>query len=221
MTEQHLSADKANAAHFVSQVLSDVLGWSRYPDPKSLTGEWWDANKQGVSKVVYSAMQAFDDDPVTCQKLTHARKLSFEFLALLYHSPELAAVKASEWKVGRDLDLYNELGKLAQFFGAWEVDLPSGEKPDINTWALTRGQNSKITISDQMMVLFKNDDSILDRKALSDEVAKILGCSASAVRHPTNSTWKFYQTEQARRKKLRQELKGKRWTDSEQNDAVN
>jgi|GEM_PF-6578426 len=92
---------------------------------------------------------------------------------------------------------------------------------EVNPWTLARGQNSKITISDQMVVLFKNDDSIVDRKGLSAAVAKILGCSASAVRHPTHATWFFYQTEQARRKKLRQELKGKRWTDSEQNDAVN
>ena len=88
-----------------------------------------------------------------------------------------------------------------------------------NVWKQAREQNSKITISDQMQTLFIKDDSIVDRKNLSGVVAGILGCSDSAVRSRNNAAWKFYRTEQAKRKKLRKELKNKRSVDSEQNDA--
>ena len=90
---------------------------------------------------------------------------------------------------------------------------------ETNLWKQARELNPKITISDQMMTLFTKDESIVDRKNLSGEVARILGCSPQAVRHPDNGAWKYYRTEQARRKKTRQDLKGKRWVDSEQNDA--
>ena len=89
----------------------------------------------------------------------------------------------------------------------------------VNPWKQAREKNTKITIADQMVLLFKQDDSIVDRKNLSGAVAEILGCSDKAVRHRDNATWKIYRTEQARRKTIRQELKGKRWTDSEQNDG--
>lgn len=89
---------------------------------------------------------------------------------------------------------------------------------DTNVWKQARDLNSKITVSDQMATLFKNDNSIVDRKSLSKEVASILGCTAGAVRL-AKPAWTIYRTEQARMKQIRQELKGKRWTDSEQNDS--
>lgn len=88
-----------------------------------------------------------------------------------------------------------------------------------NVWKEARELNSKITIPVQMIALFKNDNSIVDRKSLSKAVSTILGCSESAVRHPGNEAWKFFRTELARRKKLRQERQGKRWVESDQNDA--
>ena len=88
-----------------------------------------------------------------------------------------------------------------------------------NPWKLARDQNSKITVSDQMMTLFTKDESIVDRKNLSGEVARILGCSPQAVRHPDNAAWKYYRTEQARRKKIHEEVKGKRWVESDESDA--
>lgn len=88
-----------------------------------------------------------------------------------------------------------------------------------NPWKLARDQNSKITVSDQMMTLFTKDESIVDRKNLSGEVARILGCSPQAVRHPDNAAWKCYRTEQARRKKIHEEVRGKRWVESDESDA--
>jgi hypothetical protein len=87
-----------------------------------------------------------------------------------------------------------------------------------NPWKLARDQNSKITVSDQMLTLFKDDDSIVDRKALSKEVGKILGCTDSAVRL-ADPAWNFYRTEQSRRKKIRQDLKSKRWVESDDNNT--
>jgi len=88
-----------------------------------------------------------------------------------------------------------------------------------NIWKQAREQNPELTVSDQMQTLFIKDDSIVDRKNLSGVVAGILGCSDSAVRSRNNAAWKFYRTEQEKRKKLRKELKNKRSVDSEQNDA--
>jgi hypothetical protein len=104
-----------------------------------------------------------------------------------------------------------QLSGLLELAGNVRTMLTAGSDGDEpgNPWKLARDADSKITIADQMMLLFKRDDSIVDRKNLSGEVAKILGCSSPAVRHADNASWKFYQAEQARRKELRQALKGK------------
>ena len=78
-----------------------------------------------------------------------------------------------------------------------------------NPWKQARDADSKVTIADQMLLLFKRDDSIVDRKNLSGEVAKILDCSSQAVRHKDNASWIYYQAERDRRKEVRQALKGK------------
>ena len=121
-------------------------------------------------------------------------------------------------------DITQQLRDLKQLEGQVRAMLAEGPPavkivPVLNPWKQAREQNRKITVSDQMQTLFIKDESIVDRKNLSSEVATILCCSPQAVRHPGNVAWKFYLTEQARRKKIREESKGKRWTDSEQNDA--
>ncbi len=108
------------------------------------------------------------------------------------HSPQIQNVKRLE-------------GAVRQLCDTKETPPESANNP----WKQARDADSKITIADQMMLLFKRDDSIVDRKNLSAEVAKILGCSSPAVRHADNASWKYYQAEQARRKELRQALKGK------------
>ena len=86
-----------------------------------------------------------------------------------------------------------------------------------NPWTQARDSNATITVSDQMLTLFAKDDSIVDRKSLSKDVAGILGCSESAVR--LAKAWDYYQTEKARRKQVIKESRGKRWSKSTPDDA--
>jgi hypothetical protein len=223
------AAPKTTAANNVEKTVSDILGWARYPDASSITGEWWDAYKAQVTSVTESALRSFAGDDVICQKLRKCRSLCFELLGRLFHSETLKTIPVEQWTVKADVQLCDDIAAMAREFRivAWGVELPTEEEPDssirstleVNVWKQARDQNSKITISDQMLTLYKDDDSIVDRKNLSAEVARVLACSPQAVRRSDNAAWKFYRTEQARRKKIRQDLKARRWTDSEQNDA--
>jgi hypothetical protein len=135
------------------------------------------------------------------------------------HAPTLLEMTVTSADVSGEID-GTQTDKLKRLEGAVRALSSQGGKTNAedNPWKLARDQNKKITVSDQMLTLFKDDDSIVDRKSLSKEVAKILGCTDSAVRL-ADPAWDFYRTEQARRKKIRQELKGKRWVESDESDA--
>jgi hypothetical protein len=127
------------------------------------------------------------------------------------HAPTLLEMTVTAADVSGEINV-TQTDKLKRLEGAVRamLDLTGGDDDERkNPWKQARDADSKITIADQMMLLFKRDDSIVDRKNLSAEVAKILGCSSQAVRHAENASWKYYQAEQARRKELRQALKGK------------
>ena len=134
------------------------------------------------------------------------------------HAPTLLEMTVTAADVSGEIN-GTQTDKLKRLEGAARaLSSQGGLNADDNPWKRARDQNSKITVSDQMLTLFKDDDSIVDRKALSKEVGKILGCTDSAVRL-ADPAWNFYRTEQARRKKIRQELKGKRWVESDEIDA--
>lgn len=156
-----------------------------------------------------NAVQAKCPLPVSTDQLeTLWQNLERAYLASDDASDETQTAAYTVWRI-----LKNEILTMEEFC---KLDC---SPPSSNPWKQAREQNSKITISDQMLTLFKDDDSIVDRKKLCAEVARILDCSSQAVRAASNPAWKFYKTEQARRKEIRKELKGKRWTDSEQNNA--
>jgi len=151
----------------------------------------------------------------------HSEFLAMENLLRLHAPALLELVPRVNFFTDAANDHAHHIRDLQKLEGAvlllTTVQSSSGD--ELNVWKRSRDQNPKITISDQMHTLFTKDASLVDRKNLSGEVSRILGCSPQAVRHPDNAAWKFFRTEQARRRIILQESKNKRWTDSEQNDA--
>lgn len=127
-----LDVDRARA---VSLVLEDILGWSRYPDPEPLTADWWDAQKERVTEVIDAALSRVKD-PELQRDLRRARRLSFEFLGLLFHRPDLSTIPPDQWAMATDRAVYDDLGAVCRRLSSWDRPnkTPEYSGPDDSGW---------------------------------------------------------------------------------------
>jgi hypothetical protein len=108
--------DKHRAAWNIGHEMADLLGWARHPSPEPLSLGWADAYKKNTVSTVDYALHVFESDESVCKKLKSARKLAFEFIALLAGNPTLAAIPVHEWNVQAYRQLFDDLSELKREF---------------------------------------------------------------------------------------------------------
>ena len=128
------TTDKHRAAWNISHEMADLLGWARHPSPEPLSPGWADAYKKNTVSVVEYALQVFEYDESACRKLKSARKLAFEFIALLANNPTLAVMPVHEWPVESYRQLFDDLSALEREFRILSnVDEQPAGKPAATT----------------------------------------------------------------------------------------
>ena len=187
-----IPASKSDAGLNIADTLADIIGWSDDPDPKPLPQEWFESYKSLIDRVAESATQSFANDAMIRQKIQNTRKLTVQFLGMMFRHPELSTVVVTNWpEVHQKLVDALESRRL-EFLSMSEGTPKATPVGAENEWVIRRDTLNE-TVEDQMMVLFKKDSRTA--AMYSPEIAQILGCSEQMVRKRDNKVWQMFKAE--------------------------
>lgn len=187
-----IPASKSDAGLNIADTLADIIGWSDDPDPSPLSQEWFDSYKSLIDRVADAATRSFADDTVIQQSIRNTRKLTVQFLGLMFRHPELSTVAVANWPEVHQKLVAALVDRRLEFLSMSQVTPKAATLVDENEWVLRRKELNE-TVEDQMMVLFKKDSRTA--AMYSPEIAQILGCSEQSVRKRDNRVWRMFKAE--------------------------
>ena len=116
----------------VGRQISDLICWAIHPHPEALPDGWAAAYKLKITDAVNAAEKWHASDACLIDRLRSAKRLAFQFIALINDRPKISTVPVEEWPIQSYRQLFDDLAECSRFFSSWRVEpAPSAQEDQI------------------------------------------------------------------------------------------